>query len=110
MFPCLTRNESENFLCKGDDDTACKGKEAIGSLDVYKRQAVGILKKGGYVVMDKDGYLSLTDSGLEVAKKIYERHTTLTDFLVRLGVDKNTAVEDACKMEMCIRDRSGPMK
>ena len=62
-------------------------------------RAVGILKKGGYVVMDKDGYLSLTDSGLEVAKKIYERHTTLTDFLVRLGVDKNTAVEDACKME-----------
>ena len=70
-------------------------------------RAVGILKKGGYVVMDKDGYLSLTDSGLEVAKKIYERHTTLTDFLVRLGVDKNTAVEDACKMEHD-RERDAP--
>ena len=69
-------------------------------------RAVGILKKGGYVVMDKDGYLSLTDSGLEVAKKIYERHTTLTDFLVRLGVDKNTAVEDACKMEHDIGDET----
>ena len=69
-------------------------------------RAVGILKKGGYVVMDKDGYLSLTDSGLEVAKKIYERHTTLTDFLVRLGVDKNTAVEDACKMEHDISDET----
>ena len=69
-------------------------------------RAVGILKKGGYVVMDKDGYLSLTDSGLEVAKKIYERHTTLTDFLVRLGVDKNTAVEDACKMELDISDET----
>lgn len=69
-------------------------------------RAVGILKKGGYVVMDKDGYLSLTDSGLEVAKKIYERHTTLTDFLVRLGVDKNTAVEDACKTEHDISDET----
>ena len=69
-------------------------------------RAVGILKKGGYVVMDKDGYLSLTDSGLGVAKKIYERHTTLTDFLVRLGVDKNTAVEDACKMEHDISDET----
>lgn len=69
-------------------------------------RAVGILKKGGYVVMDKDGYLSLTESGLEVAKKIYERHTTLTDFLVRLGVDKNTAVEDACKMEHDISDET----
>lgn len=69
-------------------------------------RAVGILKKGGYVVMDKDGYLSLTDSGLDVAKKIYERHTTLTDFLVRLGVDKNTAVEDACKMEHDISDET----
>lgn len=69
-------------------------------------RAVGILKKGGYVVMDKDGYLSLTDSGLEVAKKIFERHTTLTDFLVRLGVDKNTAVEDACKMEHDISDET----
>ncbi|MDD6284280.1 MAG: metal-dependent transcriptional regulator [Firmicutes bacterium] len=69
-------------------------------------RAVGILKKGGYVVMDKDGYLSLTDSGLEVAKKIYERHTLLTDFLIRLGVDKNTAVEDACKMEHDISDET----
>lgn len=69
-------------------------------------RAVGILKKGGYVVMDKDGYLLFTDSGLEVAKKIYERHTTLTDFLVRLGVDKNTAVEDACKMEHDISDET----
>ena len=62
-------------------------------------RAVGILKKGGYVVTDKDGYLSLTDAGTEVAKKIYERHTVLTEFLVRLGVSRETAVEDACRME-----------
>lgn len=69
-------------------------------------RAVGILKKGGYVVMDKEGYLSLTDSGLVVAKKIYERHTTLTDFLIRLGVNKDTAVEDACKIEHDISDET----
>ena len=69
-------------------------------------RAVGILKNGGYVVMDKEGYLTLTDSGLEIAKKIYERHTTPTEFLVRLGVDKKTAVEDACKMEHDISDET----
>lgn len=69
-------------------------------------RAVGILKKGGYVMMDKDGSLTLTGSGLEVAKKIYERHTTLTDFLIRLGVSKDTAIEDACKMEHDISDET----
>ena len=61
-------------------------------------RAVGILKQGGYLLMDKDGHLSLTESGLEVARKIYERHTMLTDFLIRLGVSDDTAGEDACKM------------
>ncbi len=69
-------------------------------------RAVGLLKQGGYLRMDKDGYLTLTDSGLDVAKKIYERHTLLTDFLVRLGVDRQTAAEDACKMEHDISDES----
>ena len=92
-----------------------KKSSSVRSIDVgeymgYSKpsvsRAVGILKKGGYVVMDKDGYLSLTDSGLEIANKIYERHTTLTEFLVRLGVDKDTAVEDACKMEHDISEET----
>ena len=62
-------------------------------------RAVGLLKQGGYLLMDKDGYLTLTESGLDVAKKIYERHTLLSKILVRLGVDEKTAAEDACKME-----------
>ena len=69
-------------------------------------RAVGILKKGGYVVMDKDGSLTLTDSGLKVAEKIYERHTLLTDFLIRFGVSKETAAGDACKMEHDISDET----
>ena len=67
-------------------------------------RAVGILRKGGFLDMDADGSLTLTDAGLKTAQKIYERHTTLTDFLVRLGVDEKTAAEDACKMEHDISD------
>ena len=69
-------------------------------------RAVGILKKAGYLVMDKDGYLSLTDSGLKIARKIYERHTMLTEFLERLGVSPETAVKDACKIEHDISDET----
>ena len=69
-------------------------------------RAVGLLKQGGYLLMDKEGYLTLTESGLDVAKKIYERHTLLSKFLVRLGVDAKTAAEDACKMEHDISDES----
>ena len=69
-------------------------------------RAIGLLKQGGYVSMDKDGYLSLTDSGLAVARKIYDRHRLLTDFLVSLGVDREIASADACKIEHHISDAS----
>lgn len=69
-------------------------------------RAIGLLKKGGYVTSSTEGYLSLTDSGREIAEKIYERHKLLTEFLVILGVDEKTAAEDACKMEHHISDQS----
>ena len=69
-------------------------------------RAIGLLREGGYVEMLKDGSLSLTDAGREVAEKIYERHTLVTDFLTRLGVDPARAAEDACKMEHDISDES----
>ena len=69
-------------------------------------RAIGLLKNGGYVEMAEDGSLTLTPIGVEVAKKIYERHTILTAFLVKLGVDRDTAAEDACKMEHDISDAS----
>jgi len=88
---------------------------AVRSLDVAESmnfskpsvsRAVHLLQEGGYLHMDKDGYLSLTDSGREVAKKIYDRHTLLTQFLVQLGVDEKTAAQDACKIEHHISDAS----
>jgi len=69
-------------------------------------RAVGLLKNGGYILVDKDGYITLTEAGLAVAQKIYERHTLLTELLVKLGVSKDTAVEDACKIEHAISDES----
>ena len=69
-------------------------------------RAVGLLKQGGFLVIQPDGALVLTDAGREVAEKIYERHTMLTDLLVRLGVCAETAAEDACKIEHDISDES----
>ena len=69
-------------------------------------RAVSLLKSGGYIVMDKDNFISLTESGLEIAQKIFDRHTLLMDLLTRLGVSQETAAEDACKMEHAISDES----
>ena len=69
-------------------------------------RAIGILKSGGYVSVDPDGYLSLTDSGAEVARKMYDRHKLLTSFLTSLGVTEDTASADACKIEHHISDES----
>lgn len=69
-------------------------------------RAVGLLKQGGFITVEHDGTLTLTDEGLEIAQKIYERHTILTEFLVRLGVDRDIAAEDACKIEHDISDVS----
>lgn len=67
-------------------------------------RAVGLLKQGGYVISDEDGFLMLTNAGRAAAEKIFERHTVLSSFLVKLGVDEKTAAEDACKIEHVISD------
>ena len=69
-------------------------------------RAMSLLKNGGFIRVDEDGYITLTEDGREVATKIYERHTVLTKALVLLGVDPDTAAEDACKMEHAISDQS----
>jgi len=69
-------------------------------------RAIGLLKSGGYVAVDADGYITLTESGLLEAEKMYDRHRLLTDFLISLGVCEKTASEDACKIEHHISDES----
>ncbi len=65
-------------------------------------RAMGILQKGGYIKVGQDGGITLTESGLEVAERTYERHTVLSDLFMRLGVDEENAVRDACKIEHVI--------
>lgn len=62
------------------------------------------LRENGYITMDKDGLITLTDKGMEIAERIYHRHKSLTIFLARLGVDEKTAREDACRIEHDISD------
>ena len=69
-------------------------------------RALRILKNGGYVSVSPEGYLSLTDAGLAVAEKIYARHELLKSFLLSIGVDEDTAAEDACRMEHALSDTS----
>lgn len=92
-----------------------KEKGSVRSLDVAEymsfskpsvSRAVGILKEGGYILVDKAGLITLTESGREIAEKIYDRHTVLSSLLIRLGVSEKTAVEDACKMEHDISDET----
>lgn len=91
---------------KGNRVRSLDVAEYMGFSKPSVSRAVGILKKGGYLTATAEGHLTLTDSGREIAVKIYERHRFLTEFLVRLGVDEKTAAEDACKIEHHISDQS----
>ena len=90
-------------------------QHCVRSIDVaeslnYSRasvsRAVGLLKKDGYLEMDEDGFLNLTELGKSTAEKIYERHMILTAALKALGVDEESATEDACRIEHVISDKS----
>ena len=92
-----------------------KRKGFVRSIDVgeemgYSKpsvsRAVGILRDGGYLTVAHDGGLHLTDAGLEVAERTYERHTVLSELFITLGVDEETATNDACKIEHVIRSTS----
>ena len=80
--------------------------ETMGYSKPSVSRAVGLLKQGGYLLMDKDGFLSLTESGTAIAQKIYERHNVLAKALMAMGVSKESATEDACKIEHVISDET----
>lgn len=92
-----------------------KSKGAVRSIDIVEymnyskpsvSRAVKLLKNGEFILIDEHGYITLTQKGKDVAEKIVERHTLISSFLISLGVDKNTATEDACKIEHVISDES----
>ena len=80
--------------------------EYLGYSKPSVSRAMGILRTGGYIVMEKDGAITLTQTGREIAEKIFERHTVLSRLLMRLGVTEETAVADACRLEHAISDES----
>ena len=80
--------------------------EYLGYSKPSVSRAVGLLKSGGYLTVDRDGGLNLTESGREIAEKIYERHTLLTKLLIHMGVSEEIATADACKLEHAISDES----
>ena len=80
--------------------------EYLGYSKPSVSRAMSILREGGYILVEKDGAITLTDSGKKLAETIYERHTVLSDLLIRLGVDEKTATDDACRIEHVISDES----
>ena len=88
---------------------------AVRSIDVCERmgyskpsisRAMTLLRQGGYVEMDKQGFLTLTTKGQEVAQRMAERHALISDFLISLGVSEESAIDDACKIGHVISDEA----
>ena len=75
---------------------------ALGYSKPSVSRAMGILRDGGYITVAQDGGITLTEAGLEVAERTYERHTVLSELFMKLGVDEENAVNDACKIEHVI--------
>lgn len=107
------QESAENYL---ETILILKNKNgAVRSIDIanelgFSKPSVSVamknLRENGYIEVDSSGYITLLDSGRKIAEKIYERHTTLSKWLVSLGVDVKTAAEDACRIEHIISSES----
>ena len=91
---------------KGGKVRSVDVSEHMGYSKPSVSRAVGVLKRDGYITVDQDGFLELTEQGRTVAQKIYERHTVLSRMLMALGVSEKTALEDACRVEHAISDET----
>ncbi|GLG04039.1 metal-dependent transcriptional regulator [Drancourtella massiliensis] len=107
------QESAENYL----ETILMLGKEKgnVRSIDIatalsFSKPSVSVamknLRENGYILMDKDGYIALTEKGHEIAETIYERHTLLSSFLMYLGVSRETATQDACRIEHVISPES----
>lgn len=102
-------NYLETILLIAQRKGSVRSIDIAGELQYTKpsvSRAMAILKKAGYIVMDENGLISLTDSGRETAGHIYERHRILKEYLVSLGVDEAIASEDACRIEHVISQQT----
>jgi Mn-dependent DtxR family transcriptional regulator len=109
----MSINESAEMYLETILVLGLKGK--VRSIDIvneleYSKPSVSVamknLRKQGYIEIDEDGYITLTGKGRKIAQTMYERHVAISDWLIFLGVDKKTAVNDACKMEHAMSQKS----
>ncbi|MCL2035011.1 MAG: metal-dependent transcriptional regulator [Oscillospiraceae bacterium] len=102
-------NYLETILILSRTGKTVRSVDIAGELD-YSKPSVSIamknLRESGHITVDGDGHITLTDSGREIAQKMYDRHILFSDWLMRLGVDEETAKRDACKMEHSISEQS----
>ena len=92
----------ERILMLSEEKGAVRSVDIAAGLGVTKPSvsfAMKQLRENGYIVMDRDNLISLTGAGMEIAQRIYTRHKVLTQYLVQLGVNEQTARQDACKIE-----------
>ena len=109
----IIKESAENYL---EAILIIKNKKgSVRSIDVanelgFSKPSVSVAMKNfreaGYITMDDDGYLSLTEKGLEIAKGVFARHELIAEILIGLGVDEETAYEDSCKMEHSLSEQS----
>jgi len=98
-------NYLETILMLAKRNGSVRSIDIVNKLEFTKPSisvAMKNLRENGYIYMDSDGFITLTDKGLEIASSMYERHTLLSNWLTDLGVDEETAVDDACKIEHVI--------
>ena len=104
-----SENYLETILMLSDAGKTVRSIDIANELE-YTRPSVSValskLRLNGYVEVDADGYISLTESGREIAESVFARHTLISDWLIFLGVEKQTAVNDACKVEHVISEES----
>ena len=107
--PCIENSGKRGKLPgsqPGSDAEKWTGAHYTGFSKPSISRAVGLLRDNGYVSIDQNGLLGLTESGMQIATSIYERHTVLTAFLTALGVDAETAAEDACRIEHVLSEET----
>ena len=102
-------NYLETILMIKEEKGMVRSIDIVHHLDFSKpsiSRAMSLLRENGYITMDKDGFIELTEPGMEIASRIYERHRLLTQWLTRLGVNPDVAQADACRIEHDISDET----
>ena len=102
-------NYLETILILGHGGNQVRSIDIANELE-YSKPSISVamknLRKKGHIEIDADGYITLSEEGRKIAESMYERHTLISDWVIFLGVDKKTAVSDACKMEHAMSENS----